>query len=394
MVFFTGANATPSLQDLTYHGYHQAAQAAFELDTNITAATLKGANINLDFAGQAGSVPAGLPMFLTGQAAKWTVSGRVQAPAPTFWNAPGSFAGELVLGSKTNRPVNFGPGDIITTAVGGWSYARLVNQLYAGPLAQLQRVSDSRQLDIYPNSAGELDRNAFSIFCYGETCNWSVLYDQIGTTNFTQATPASQPAAVLQAALLGNRPAGLWTEQGPEAMTAGPSAAVNDIFATAGYISVVTAQTGNANQADRILYKSNGGTVGWEYHCGFIGTSRVFNQNTLVSVGSQIGTWTTVSLGTGGFVEDAEYSAASLANVPSLNVNGTNKNTAATQPIGTITSDSAWPLLLGNNAATGGSRGFPGYIAEVLIWKTTPTATELESIRRNQAVFYGVASVQ
>ncbi len=385
MIQMSGSKATPVLQGFRYGGYHLATGSAIKADSNITAATIKNADINIKFAQN-----AGVSMFAN--AKLWTVSGKIAVPDGTYWNAPAAFKGQLVVGSLATPPA-IGPVDIMGSAAQAVSCARQLSASYIGPLCQVTRASDSATQDIYPTSIGDLDRNAFTAFCRATTCAVSVMYDQSGNTNdFTQGTGASQPVLTLALAALGNRPALLFGDQSAFAMTATAAASINDLWAAGGSLAIVTNQTGAANAADRALYKSSGATpgVGWEYRCGFVGTSRIFTEGATTTNGL----WTTSALQAVPHIEDIQYSSASLANNALVASDGTALTVTTTAvPVGTVTTDASRDLLLGNSAATGGTRGFPGYIAEVVLWKATPTAAQLEAIRRNQAAYYGVAGV-
>ncbi len=92
----------------------------------------------------------------------------------------------------------------------------------------------------------------------------------------------------------------------------------------------------------------------------------------------------------GGHIFDVSYSYALFSNVPGLGVDGawaTYQN--STQPIGTISDFNN--LVIGNTAA--GGFGWPGEICEVLLVRQSLSAAQIEAIRRNQAVFYGIGGV-
>jgi len=250
-------------------------------------------------------------------------------------------------------------------------------------------------LDIYPNANGDLDRNAYTGFCRATTCTVSIAYDQSGNgNNFTQTTAASQPAWNISLSTLGNRPAMTIGDISAIAMTAPHTSTIDDLWVAGGYATAVVAVTGNAGGANRILYKANGGagpSLGWDWRVNSGGTTQLFKDGATTTDGS----WTTTAGVTfAGHIYDVQYSSASLSNAASIGVDGnTMAQSAPTQPVGTVSTDAANNLLLGNNAATAGIRGFTGSIAETILWKTTPTVFQLEAIRRNQAAYYGVAAV-
>ncbi len=139
----------------------------------------------------------------------------------------------------------------------------------------------------------------------------------------------------------------------------------------------------------RLLSKLAGG-AGWEisgaYALGF-----GYPQFTLDATGVN-GAWVSSALmaSSGGQIVDVAYSYASLSNVPALGVNGAAASyQSATQPSGTISDLNN--LIIGNNAA--GGFGWPGDICEVVIARQTLSPAQIDAIRRNQAVFYGIGGV-
>ena len=210
MVALTGSHTAQAVQNLRFSGYQLSTGSVFNLASNITSATLNEADLNVKF--------TTAPMFATGQAKLWNVSGRVAIPSSIYWNAPLTSNVNLALGSLITPP-QIGPVDIVGSAAIAVSCARLLNRAYAGPLCRVQRSSDSATLDLYPTFNGDLDRTGFTGFCTGTTCAVSIGYDQSGNgNNFTQGTTASQPVLTLSLAALNGRPAMLFGDQFAYAM--------------------------------------------------------------------------------------------------------------------------------------------------------------------------------
>lgn len=387
MINFTGSNNTPNIQDFRYRGYHLATGSTFSLASNITSMTMNNADIDMKFAPNSGT-----PMFSIGQAKLWKMSGQIAAPNPLYWNAPSTFQGRLVLGLQATPP-GIGPIDIMGSAALAISCDQQLSSLYFGPLCQVQRADNSAVLDEYPDGFGNLDRSAHQAFCAGTTCGVKIAYNQNGDgNNCTQATIASQPILTLGVAAFGGRSGMLFGDQSAFALSCPAATSINDLWATGGYASIVMAITGNANQADRVMYKTNGALagVGWELRMNFVGSSYTFIQSDVTGGGQ----WSTPAFGNVGMVVDLQYNNSSLSNVPVVGFQGTNQTiTVTSQPIGIIPTDAALPLLIGNNAATAGNRGLPGYIGSIMLWKATPTATQAEVIRRNAAARYNIAGV-
>ena len=371
-----GSNATPKLQDVRYHGGTGSTVAVIGTVPTITGVTATNINFNKNYTGSP------LPMF--SKAAIWHVSGIVNTLFTEDWNSPVTFSGTVVAGA-VSAPI--GPLDILSGAAQAWSCARQLSQTYKGPLCNVERTSDSTSIDLYPNAAGDLDRSGFQSFCNGTTCQVATAYDQSGNgNNFTQSTVASQPTLAISQ--IGGRPALLFGDQSAIAMTATSTASLTNIFDSGGYMTAVANPTQDANAADELLYKTNASFNGWNFRYNTGTTSPYFEKWASTSPGIFI----TGSLHTTTpILYDVQYSASSVSNVPTIGTNGVAATLAtSTAPVGTFLTDSAINLLLGNSAATGGSRGFPGYLAESILWKTTPTATQLEAIRRNEGAYYGI----
>lgn len=351
------------------------ATAQFGIASNITTVTAQNVDWSFTF-------PPTLPTFSS--AKSWTVTGRVDTTSPLNWNAPASFAGSVAFGSLAG---NIGPVDIMGNAALAVSCARLINQSYTGALCNFQRASDSATVDIYPNANGNLDPNAFTQFCNGTTCKLRVLYDQSGNgVTCQQTTAANQPTFTLQLAALGNRPAFTFGDAGALAISCTATAAINNVWNAGGYISLVANTTVTTTATDRIATKTQ-----WSFVTPVGGVNGMRFITTTTPGG---GDWTASSSISGSYIDDIRYDGSNTANTPIFASNGTiRSNTSSTQPGGAPPNDdSGANLIIGNTAVTGGVNGYPGSIAEFIIWKIIPSATQLGAIRRNQAAYYGLGS--
>ncbi len=88
-----------------------------------------------------------------------------------------------------------------------------------------------------------------------------------------------------------------------------------------------------------------------------------------------------------------QYNSASLSNNPIFGLDGTPVTLSATAPVGTVSSDSAANMVIGNTAG-GGARGLLTSIGEFIAWKSIPNAAVLEALRRNCGGFYGLTAVK
>lgn len=391
-VYLYGSNATPLVRSTTLiDDYSEASTALFGTASNITLVTATNLNVQ-----EQGVYLAGghLPVFGTPTA--WNVTGQFAVSYTGQWDYPRYFHG-LVL-TTLNSALNYNvlpPMDAYSGFKFGVSCARLLTTSYTGALCQVERTSDSTTLDIYPDSNGNLDEAAFQSFCAGTSCKVKTAYDQSGNTNnCTQTTVASQPVLAYQgSSILGNRPVMTFGDAGAVALPCGTGSTIGNVFTGGGWVGAVGNETGNTTVADRIAWKGGSGN-GWDF---LFAASAAGAVELLQGASTSGGTWAYNAVGNGNNVYEAYYSNSSLSNVPTLKANGTNAvNNTTTQPVGTITSDSAQTLIIGNSAATGGNRGFPGYMAEVVITGGgQPDTGQAESIRRNQAVYYGLSgSVQ
>lgn len=82
------------------------------------------------------------------------------------------------------------------TVYAAWSAARRLATSYTGNLIRVRRSSDDAELDIGYDGANELDASALSAFVGSNSAYIVTYYDQIGTANLSQATPANQPRIV------------------------------------------------------------------------------------------------------------------------------------------------------------------------------------------------------
>ena len=374
----SGPNTAPTYTDFRFRGYHQASVATFSTDGNITSVSMPNAGIELHY-----NSPV-IPMFSA--ARLWTMSGQVAVHNPGNWNAPAAFQGRLTVSGNTTPP-GLGPVDIFPGAAGAWSAARQLNRSYTGPLIQVQRASDSAVADIYPNAFGDTDKAVAGLFCSATTCSVTKLYDQSGNANhFTQNTAASQPTLNIANAALGGRASMAWSTSA--ALTAPSSSTLDNLFASGGYATFAVNQGSNA-LVNRLMSKLTG-NGGWEIRANS-GAGTPFS----FLVGSANGSWVSgTPLTSAAHVYDVQYNSSSQSNAPSLGVDGVAQSLASTQPANAISSDAGVPLIFGNSAATGGTRGFIGQIGEAVIWKSIPNPAQVEAMRRNQAAYYSISGVR
>ncbi len=105
----------------------------------------------------------------------------------------------LILGAPPPCHVKQWPCDIYafygTACKTAYSTTRAMSSTYNGNLYQVERTSDSTTQNIGVISpGGSANISTYNTFCSGTVCNVSLLYDQIGSNNLSQATVANQMA--------------------------------------------------------------------------------------------------------------------------------------------------------------------------------------------------------
>ena len=385
-VQLTGSNSTPNISGLTVLDQLSTVNTAIlGVDSGITAVTAHGSSVTL------GHSANNVPLFDIGSAGLWNFDGAVNLPYAWEYNAPSS---SLVSGVSGGVPVNgAGPIDFLTTTgglSGAYSCARRLLFSYNGPLCSIRRASDAASIDFYPNPSGVIDKSAISTFCANTSCFVAAEYDQSGNGNPARnATMATQPALVIEGSALNYAVCGTWGNGGNASLTVSANSAINNLFATGGFASVVSNKTAAITNSMRLLSRLSGGT-GWEIS-GAYTAGYSFPQFTIDASGGN-GAWVSSSVmpTTGAQIYDLSYSYGSQSNIPVLAVNGATQSfQIATQPSGSIGDSNN--LIIGNNAS--GGYGWPGDICEVVLARQPLSATQLEAIRRNQAVFYGLSGV-
>lgn len=379
---FTGPAATRSLTNFHWHGYAgiSTSGSIFAIDPTypgITSISLPSVDIAEHY------ITPSVPMF--SPASAFTVSGSASVPTAAMWNAP-NFQGQLIAGTVAPASGSVGPVDIMPSAALAISCARKLLSTYQGPLCQIERASDSTTLIVYPDGFGNLDKAAVSNFCNGTTCTVALAYDQSGNgLNQSNSTVASQPGLNIAETAMNFRSTMQWATA--SALTGGSQ---TNLFATGGYCAMAVNQNSN-NEPNRLLSKLSG-DVGWDWRSNPSGTNPLTFD---IGATTSNGVWvTTAALSIAPHVYDVQYNSSSIANNPTLGVDGTSIPLTATAPVGTINSDAGQTFIVANASVTGGNRGTIGTIGEVIMWASSPTATQLEAIRRNQAAYYGISSVK
>ena len=384
-VQLTGSNPSPVVNGLEIIDQQSTVNTAIlGIDAGISSVTAHNALAKIGF------TTAPVPLFAVGTAGLWTFDGEVKMPAAFQYNAS---AGTFVLGGAQGTPWNgAGPLDFIggsSGVSGAYSCARKLTSGYSGPLCNIRRAIDSAAVDFYSNAAGVIEKSALAAFCAGTTCFIAKEYDQSGNGNpALNATAATQPAVVTEAGL-GYAVCGAWGNASNINLSAPASSSINNLFTTGGFVSVVTNNTAIPTNADRLISRVSGLT-GWEisgaYTAGF-----GFPQFSLYASGVN-GAWvaSTSFPSSGGHIFDVAYNYSIASAVPALAANGAAYSYQSTTAPSGAASDLN-NLIIGNSAA--GGLGWAGDICETIVVRQPLSAAQIDAIRRNQAVFYGIAGV-
>ena len=385
-VQLTGSNPNPIVNGLEIIDQQSTVNTAIlGVDAGISSVIAHNALAKIGF------TTSPVPLFALGTAGLWTFDGEVKMPAAFQYNAS---AGAFVLGGAQGTPWSgAGPLDFIggySGVSGAYSCARKLTSNYAGPLCNIRRASDSAALDFYPNAAGVIEKSSLSTFCAGTSCFIAQEYDQSGNGNPARNTStATQPVILIEGAGLNYAICGTWGNASNISLTATANSSINNLFSAGGFVSVVANDTAPLTNADRLISRVSGST-GWEisgaYTAGF-----GYPQFTL-DASSANGSWvaSTPFPTSGGHIFDLAYNYSIGSAVPALAVNGSPyAYQSSVSPAGAISDGNN--LVIGNSAA--GGLGWAGDICEVIVARQSLSPAQIDAIRRNQAVFYGLAGV-
>ena len=404
----TGTNSGPTIPGLyaliDYEkggaGAGNISPAMFNIDPALTVGNAGG--INLADAEIHWEVANKLPMF--DNAASYSMSGKVSMITPYNWNQPYAWSGELCLGGLLQTAYcspskqRFGAMDIVVPVGGSNTKAMAVScdhlvdmTVYTGPLCNIIRASDGFSTDLWADQNGEVDRAVFASFCANTTCNLNVPYDQSGNGDNGTTNAANRPIVALDPVLT-NHISIQGTSGGPQAFVLAAGTGPNDIFTNAGGACGFVVSRAATGATDGYLAdKSNSSTLGWALRTNGTTNPKIeFLQQASSSALDYI-TTTGISASLPAVV-DVEYQNTSSANAPQVRINGAASTfSTSTSYSGTVSSDSGQNLVIGNNAATGGTNAYAGGIFEVVCFSGTTAlnAVQLEAWGRAESGHYG-----
>ena len=395
-VELTGSNPTPNISGIQLTDEQSTAFTAFlALDAGITSVTAHNAKIDLGRSTNNQSTNNQIPLFQIGTAQLWNMDGEATLSAIAQFNAPN---GSGIAGTAQGVQLsNDGPLDILSPAAnpigvaGAYSCARRLSQYYGGPLCNIRRGSDGTAIDFYPNAAGVFDRTALNVFCANTSCSITTEYDQTGNGHdAVNSNTSTQPKVVLETGMNG-AVCGSWGSVSGTYLSVAQNSAINDLFysgGSGGFASSVTNVTNVPSGINRIFSKT--ATYGWILDGG--GTS--FNQPRLqIFASGTSGNYRAISsYGLGPHVFDASINALAPSPIAIIGLDGVNLSLGVqTAPSGAL-DDTTASLFLGNGNA--GTQTWVGDICEGILYRQLPNALQIEAVRRNQAVFYGLSGVQ
>lgn len=385
-VQLTGSNSIPNVSGLSLIDQQTTVNSAIlGVDVGIKSVTAHNSFISVARTTQ------NVPLFSIGSANLWNFDGSASLPLAYEYNAP---ATALVSGISGGVPIaSAGPLDFlnsISSVAGAYSCARRLSFAYIGPLCNIRRSSDSSSIDFYPNPSGVIDKSAIDVFCQSTTCYIAIEYDQTGNGNHAKnATFGNQPIVVMESSVMNYSICGAWGNGSNVSLNVSANNSINNFFSAGGFVSAVSNRTANITNSMRLLSKVSSGS-GWEIS-GSYTLGYGYPQFT-IDASSVNGAWVgSVSMPlTGAHIFDIIYSNSSPSNVPSLGVDGSLQTfQSSVQPAGTINDINN--LVIGN--VSSGGYGWPGDICEVILARQNMNATQVEAIRRNQAIFYNINGV-
>jgi hypothetical protein len=260
---------------------------------------------------------------------------------------------------------------------------RLLSINYTGPCVDIRRSSDNA-VKTFGFVGNNLDTAGISSFVGGGTGFVAKLYDQTNRGNHAvQVTTALQPQLNLSVAALNNRPGMQFGNASAVCQVTVANAVYNNVFANGGWWNLVANWTGTVTALDFLMAKAQPAFRMNSTGSGNIGFAFTIQATTTA------GQWSSAaSVVPGAHIFDVAYNSSSLSNLPTISIDGSALSfTVSIQPVGTINSDSANSVIIGNNSGGGGgTRGWPGNIGEILIYASQPPPAP---IRANQKAYWG-----
>jgi hypothetical protein len=393
-IFFTGTEAfVPGIRlTIDYEkggiGTGTVSPNVFNLDPNMNVgntglASFPDADIHFEVANK-------LPFF--DNPPSYTMSGMFSALVPYDWNSP-TFTGTLCLGGllgqvpycAPNRQ-QFGLMDIVVPAGGtntkaySFSCDHLTNMVvYTGPLCNIIRGSDLTAMDLIPDTTGSVNYGQFNAWCANTTCYLNTAYDQSGNGNNGTGNSAARPVVAFDPVATGNL--SVQESNGTaQSIVVASTTGVDNIFANAGgTCAFLVSRAASGTTGAFLAYKT-----GWQIDTN--GTTNPKIEFQQQASGSALDYITSTSISANQLnVVDVEYYSASSANVPQVRIQGTASTfSTSTAYTGTANTDNGNALIIGNNAATGGTHSYPGGILEMDCFSGTTVlnGVQLEALGR------------
>lgn len=237
VLLLEGANATPTLSNFDYRGYHFATTQTIATASNITGATMNGAHLELYYNTTA------VPMF--SNAGLWTVSGDVRVPSASYWTTPAAFQGTLCEGTASCFTGDLFGNNVAAKAT---TLAQPAGAAitFAGALGSSPTLSGTNGLGYLSTGSG------FILQGYGTTCDFT--FRSPTGSNVMCLLHGSQ----ITAAALGSFQVGSTTEATMSAGEVGfAKAAASGTAPGAGFVKLGVVCGTNAGTAKVIAY---GGT--------------------------------------------------------------------------------------------------------------------------------------
>lgn len=181
-----------------------------------------------------------------------------------------------------------------------------------------------------------------------------------------------------------------------EKLTVADDATIQNIFDGGGYVAMVFKLTGtHPANAGYIFCKGEGSGGGWNITQADYNGSNAYKLTFYYNFSTASGWWQTTNYDivvNTVYVVEIEYDNSSVANNPTITINGTSVAvTERATPSGTRTSDATRRMGIGGREDATTARTMVGDLAEIAAYSTVPTADEKTSLRSYLSTKWGAS---
>lgn len=180
-----------------------------------------------------------------------------------------------------------------------------------------------------------------------------------------------------------------------EKLTVADDATIQNIFDGGGYVAMVFKITGtHPSNAGYIFCKGEGSGGGWNIAQADFDTVDSYKLTIYYNFSTASGWWQNTNFDITAnttYVVEIEYDNSSVANNPTITINGTSVAvTERSTPVGTRTSDATRRMGIGSREDATTERTMVGDLGEVLAYSTVPSTANKTAIREYLADKWGI----